>query len=288
MERIAVGIGGAASRPAVDWVIERVRRRPAEIELVRAFDMLASDPSENRAELERTRRRVQEALPHAEVRTSLEMKTVPDALVDAAEHADLVVVGARRDHPVQSTLHGSVPLRIASRSRAVTVIVPADWTPGPTRDVVVGLDEGDTSDEALEFAAHEAVAAHARLTVVHTWAVPVQSRANLLSLITDEPDFRDAHRKELTEAVERLRDEVRHLDAHGVLEERPAADALAEHARDAGMVVIGSHRWGPLTGLVLGSTARALLARTAAPICVVAPSPAYGAAIEADALAADA
>jgi nucleotide-binding universal stress UspA family protein len=286
MERIVVGVGDSASHKAVEWVIRRAAHRAVEVRLVRAFDMLAPDPNDNRITLDRVRDHVRKALPGTEVHTSLEMKTVPDALVDAAEHANLVVIGAHRDHPVQSTLQGSVPLRIASRAHASTVIVPADWKPGHDREVVVGMADDDTSSAALLFAAHEAAAAHARLTVVHTWAMPVRTITDVL--VSEDVELRDAHQREVSRAVDDLRDAVAHLDVRGALEERPTADALAEHARTAELVVIGSHRWGAIVGIVLGSTARALLSRTSTPICIVPPPAHVHTEVDDDEFAVDA
>lgn len=288
MERIVVGVGDTTGQRAAEWAGWRARRRSARIELVRAFDMLESDPLDNQARLDDLRRHLLSELSHTEVTTTLQMKTVPDALTDAARHADLVVLGAHRDRPIRSTLRGSLPLRVASRSRAVTVIVPTDWQPTVAASVVVGLDEGDTSDSALEWGAREASALHGMLTVIHTWAVPPTSMADV-PLLAEDAEVRESHRRELADAVERVRDAHPHLRVQAFLEERPTAPALADHARDAALLVLGSHRRGPLTGLVMGSTARAVLARSSTPLCIVPPMPSGEAArYGADALVAGA
>jgi len=107
-------------------------------------------------------------------------------------------------------------------------------------------------------------------------------------LLAEHAEIRDAHRRELAEAVERVQSSHPRLRVRGFLEERPAAAALTDHAGDAVLLVLGSHRWGPLTGLVLGSTAREVLARTTTPLSIVPPLPDRRTAEALDALAADA
>lgn len=270
MEEIIVGVGDAASAVAVDWSISRAQRSPSSVRLVRAFDVLTSDAVDNQQVLDETRRHVETAVPTATVRTELTMKAVPDALVDAAQDADLLVIGSHRKRPIQSTLRGSVPLRVAARSRCATVIVPDDWTGAAMPRVVVGVDAAHTSDRALLFAAREAETADAELVLVHAWSIPPRG-VDEDDRPDDERRARAHHEEVLSHAVNRVVDEAPRVRVHTVLEERLPESALAEHGAGARLIVIGSHRWGPLTGLVLGSTARALQSLTSTPICIVPP-----------------
>ncbi len=272
MERVVVGVGDAAGHRAVEWVIRRARRTPVDIRLVRAFEMAMSDPIDNRRILDAAKDRILDALPDAAVTASLIMKTAVDAIVDAAAEADLVVVGGRHERGMASALGTAVPLRVASRSHTVTVVVPPGWQPGDAHGIVVGVDDDDTSDAALRFAAREAVTSKASLLLVHAWSMPPMAVAEV-PVVAQDAEIQAAHRADLTEALTRVRAAQPGVVVDGVLEERPPATALAEHGDRADMIVIGSHRWGPLAGLVLGSTARDLLARTASPLCIVPPTP---------------
>ncbi len=284
-EHIAVGIGDAGADAVLGWVVDRGRRRPIRIDLVRAFDPLVSDPTHDRNVLDRARARLEQALPRAEVVTFLETATVEDALVDASRAADLVVVGARSGRSVRSVLHGSAPLRIASRAPRATVIVPAGWAAGRAHGIVAGLGDDGTSDEAIRFAARQAAAEETDLAVVHAWTVPVRTIADVL--VSEDAELQGAHRHDLDRAVADLRTAVPGLEVRGTLEEGPARDALADHARDARMVVIGSHRRDPLMRLILGSTARGVLTRTSTPICIVPPHTAAGAPLADNEVLAD-
>lgn len=59
----------------------------------------------------------------------------------------------------------------------------------------------------------------------------------------------------------------------GYLEECLPATALRDRGAKADLIVIGSHREGPIVRAILGSTARELLRDAAVPLCIV-PTPA--------------
>lgn len=269
MERIVVSIDTeAASQVAVDWVIRRARREPAEIRVVKAFDMLVDEPPDDAELLEATRSRIEEAVPGATVTTALIDGSIMEALVGQSASADLVVIGYHRRHPVLSTLSGALPARFAARSHCSTVIVPEDWEP---RDggIVVGVGDDDVADTAVEFAVREAQHPRRALEVVHSWQLPTPSWDAVAALVASADDLRDAHRDILGSLVTRLRDAHPALDIREALTEGPAATSLLDAADDAELIVIGTHRRGPVSGLLLGSTAVDLLPRSRVPVCVV-------------------
>jgi len=269
MERIVVGIDTeAASQVAVDWVIRRASREPAEIRLVKSFDMLIDAPLGDAALLERTKARIEDAVPGATVTTALIDGSIMEALVGQSASADLVVVGYHRRHPVLSVLTGALPARFAARSHCATVIVPEDWEP---RDggVVLGVGDDDAAATAVEFAVREAQHPRRALEVVHSWQLPTPSWDAVGALVASADDLHDAHRDILAGVVGRLRDANPALDIRETLAEGPAAASLLDAAEDAELIVIGTHRRGLASGLLLGSTAVDLLPRSRVPVCVV-------------------
>jgi nucleotide-binding universal stress UspA family protein len=269
MERIVIGIDTeAASQVAVDWVIRRAQARPAEIRLVKAFDMLIDAPLRDAALLERTKSRIQDAAPAAVVDTALIDGSIMEALVGQSASADLAVVGYHRRHSVLSTLSGALPLRFAARSHCATVIVPEDWEPRDG-EIVLGVGDDDVADTAVEFALREAQHPRRPLEVVHAWQLPTPSWDAIGALIASADDLHDAHQGILGGVVTRLRVTHPTLDIRETLAEGPAVAALLDAADDAELVVLGTHRRGPLTGVLLGSTALDLLPHSRVPVCIV-------------------
>lgn len=269
MERILVGIDTeAASQVAVDWVIRRAQHQAVEIRLVKTFDMLIDDAIADAALLERTQARIHDEAPTAQVTTVLIDGSIMEALVGQTASADLAVIGYHRRRPLLSALTGAFSARFAARAHCATVIVPEDWQPREG-GVVLGIGDDDTADTAVAFALREAQHPHRALHVVHSWQLPTPSWDAVGALVASADDLHDAHRDILAQHVERLRTAHPELDIRETLAEGPAALALLDAAEGAELIVIGTHRRGPVSGLVLGSTAVDLLPRSRVPVCVV-------------------
>jgi nucleotide-binding universal stress UspA family protein len=269
MERIVVGVDDeAASQVAVDWVIRRASREPATIRLVTAFDMLIDEPVGDAELLERTKHRILEAVPGATVTTALIDGSIMEALVTQSASADLVVLGYHRRHPVLSVLSGALPVRFAARSHCTTVVVPEDWEP---RDgaIVLGVGDDDAADTATEFALREAQHPRRPLEVVHAWQLPTPSWDAVGALVASADELHDAHRDILHGVTTRLRETHPALDIRDRLAEGATAPALLDAAEDAELIVLGTHRRGPVSGLILGSTAFDLLPQSPVPVCIV-------------------
>ena len=148
-------------------------------------------------------RRLHDVAPDAEVASHPLTGRMPDSLLERAREADLLVIGARRGHPVWSALAGWMPLRIASRSRTPVVVVPQHWEPSAGK-FVVGVDDDDSSRAAVDFAAREAAVARAPLVFVHTWQTPVAQMEGSVALLASPIEARAGHRKILRDIVQRV------------------------------------------------------------------------------------
>ncbi|MGN6326017.1 universal stress protein [Pseudolysinimonas sp.] len=270
IERIVIGVGGPSTEKAVGWAIERAGRRAAAIELVRGYDPLRTSEKAEGDALEEVRDRIVRRVAETTVSTTLSAMATPDALVRAAARGDLLVVGSRRHRAIRSVLAGSVPLAVASRSSCATIIVPDDAVEHPGGPVVTGVSGDHTGDRAMLFAAREARDLDVELHAVHGWTASQASlEAGLVppSLAED----RARHRRILDLALVRIEDARPGVRVRAVLDQQPPAWAIADQAEQAQLVVLGSHRWGPLAGIVLGSTAREVLSLTSTPVGIVPP-----------------
>jgi nucleotide-binding universal stress UspA family protein len=149
-ERIVVGIDHHdANNRAVDWVADRARSHPCDIELITAMDSMGSDPVAAETHLAEAQRRLAGSAGSA-IGYDLRFGDAATVLVDAARHADLLVIGSRRSHPIRTALDGWLPERIPTQSTVPTVVVPSDWA-GGEGDVVHGVDD-DIAVPALDAA----------------------------------------------------------------------------------------------------------------------------------------
>ncbi|MEU6379855.1 universal stress protein [Streptomyces sp. NPDC046909] len=134
-----------------------------------------------------------------------------------------------------------------------------------SRPVVAGVDGSPESLAAAEWAAREAVRRDLPLHLVHAsdWA-PDRAPSAAASAVR-----RHVGRGVLRKAEERIARTcpgVRLTDEHA---EAPAAAALTNAAHNAELLVLGSRGLGGFTGFVVGSVARAVVARATRPVVLV-------------------
>jgi nucleotide-binding universal stress UspA family protein len=271
MEKIVIGVSDAASMKAVEWVIDRAATQRVDVTLVAAYDWTGAPFSEVAELLHSVRSRIAAASPRTAVHL-VESEDDPDeALARATEGADLLVIGSRQRTHLQDRF-GVRAIRLARQENCATIIVPEQWTPGRVGKVVVGLDEA-SSTAALEFAARIAERSGARLEVVHAWTAPLPAFDPLVWIVDTEGELRVTHRQRLDAAIDLIKQEHPRARVAGYLEETLPATALRDRGADADLIVIGSHRDGPIVRALLGSTARELLRDASTPLCIV-PTPA--------------
>jgi nucleotide-binding universal stress UspA family protein len=137
-----------------------------------------------------------------------------------------------------------------------------------TAPVVVGADGSSPADNAVEWAAEDAVRRGCALRIVHvceplTGDIPLQT----------PPGFRDSMseygQSVLDRAAELARERAPHLEVDTVLEAGRVAEVLRREAAGAEQVVVGSRGLGGFTGLLLGSVSLALAGQVSAPVVVV-------------------
>lgn len=251
--------GGAANAVAERWVAERCRHFDVDVEVTTVLEhvpLAAGYPDverdRRRERLDRVADRLRERLPDASVHVELRQGDIVDELLDASKEANLLVIGMTYVDAIDELAHLPLGLRLAGRTGGVLVVVPTAWSGGGS-GVVVGWDPDAASDAAMAFAAREARHAASALTIVHAGG--------------------GAPPRELEVVAERIRASHPDTPVNVVPNERSAADAILEAARDAALVVVGSHGRGPLEDLLIGSVSEHVLARSSVPVAV-APVPA--------------
>jgi nucleotide-binding universal stress UspA family protein len=135
--------------------------------------------------------------------------------------------------------------------------------------IIVGTDGSRHSLGAVEWAAEEAALRGAPLRVVHAmapWIYDKNVDPRLLGvrewLLTSGEDC-------VRTAVEAARARAPGVEADGRTVPGGASRALLDQARDAALIVLGSHGVGTVAGLLLGSTALQVVAHTPVPAVVI-------------------
>jgi nucleotide-binding universal stress UspA family protein len=135
--------------------------------------------------------------------------------------------------------------------------------------IIVGADGSRHSLGAVGWAAEEAALRRSSLRIVHAVPAWLYDRNVDPRLVSVREWLLASGQEAIGEAVETARKQVSELAVKGEVVPGGAARALLERARDASMVVVGSHGVGTVAGLLLGSTALQVVAHTPVPAVVV-------------------
>lgn len=135
--------------------------------------------------------------------------------------------------------------------------------------IVVGADGSRDSTRAIAWAADEATLRRCPLRIVHAVA-PWLYEQNVDPRLVSVREWLLAGGQEvIATAVEAARTQAEEIEVTGEVVPGGASRALLERARDAVMVVVGSHGVGTVAGLLLGSTALQVVSHTTVPAVVV-------------------
>jgi nucleotide-binding universal stress UspA family protein len=286
-QKILVGLDGSSgSTLALGWAMREapLRNAPVEALFVSQTPTLAySAPGFiplSETEMEDQGRRVLEnalsSLPEArEVKVYLRVNEGnPAELLAKAAHeheAVMLVVGTRGHGGVAGLLLGSVSHSLTHTSCKPLVIVPSDWSATPRPDVqariVVGVDGSRSADDALRWAAEEAVVRGCPLDAVMVWPSPVLPAYHPYGLQPEQPDRYSRARDALERAVSRVDTGAAQVKLSVV--EGSAARTLVRLADRTEMLVVGTRGFGRAHEAMSGSVSHACSHRATVPIAVI-------------------
>lgn len=201
------------------------------------------------------------------VETSLVTGAAAPQLVRHAANAQLLVVGNRGLGGFTGLLLGSVGVEVSEHAPCPVVVVRGSATPGGP--VVVGVDETDASQAAVVTAFDEASRRGVNVVVMHAWSTPLRSEGG--GPVGYE-EMAVAGRRAGQDLLEKAASNASHMHPdviyHLQLVDRSAAAELVTASASAQLVVVGSRGVGAMRGLLLGSTAHALIHHSACPVLV--------------------
>ncbi|MGO4382991.1 universal stress protein [Specibacter sp. RAF43] len=273
---IIVGVdGSAASRTALDWAARRAQRFGSELQMVHSVpDDWAStaDPLTPAAiktvahALEGERDRIAALIPPSTIHIVITRGEPAVVLGELSEGAAMVVVGVDKPADAHGEGFGAVDLQVVARSACTVAIIPG--ATGPGVGVVVGVDGSRASRRALRVAAGEAETSRQALTIVHAavpagrgWRFP-QGESLPDGVVTEGEEI-------LASAVAAVAARHPRLEVHRVLDTRHGpAEALANAAAGAGLLVVGGQGRGSVKRMRVGSVGSVLLSRIACPTFV--------------------
>lgn len=192
-------------------------------------------------------------------------------LIERSADADVLVIGHRGSGGFPRLPLGSVSWQVATHADcSVIVIRPGDTSGPPGNRVVVGVDPADGVLKSLDFAYREADLLGAHLEVVYS-AEPMAMRPTgpMGMVPSDFEVLEQGPRFFLEKELAERRAQYPSVRADLRMERMRPATILAEAARNAPLLVVGSRGRSGLKRLLLGSVSAEVLHTAECPVAVV-------------------
>lgn len=268
------------SDAAVLWAAEEAARRSAPLILAHS---ISDPPLEWRSQdltqarmraaaeelLQRWRERVLEAHPGLELHLELTAAPPVEAMLEQAKRAQLLVVGSHGRGVLGRLFLGSVGHSVVSRC-PVPIAVVRELPESVGAQVVVGVEESEQSDLVLEVAFRAAADRGVPLLAVHAWRP--DTPLGYGAFVADQgllDQLRLHAERVLSEAIGQVAAQYPDVEVRAVIAEGDPASVLADHAREAQLLVVGSNARGRVARLVLGSVSTNVLYAVTVPTIVV-------------------
>ncbi|MGW7533831.1 universal stress protein [Amycolatopsis sp. NPDC054798] len=201
--------------------------------------------------------------------------SAPALLIDRSRDARMVVLGRTGTDGFTGMLAGAATAAVASQAGCPVAVVPGRGdSPAPLEGpVVVGVDTGPNSEAALAAAFEEASFREVPLVAVHAWADVVCDAIERTARPAAERETRSGPVEErlLAQRLDGWQEKYPDVEVRRKpVRDRPRQALLGESER-AQLVVVGSRGRGGFAGMLLGSTAQALIHHSSCPVLVVRP-----------------
>jgi len=288
MEHLVVGVDGSTGADrALAWAIREAELWDARLTIVHCYPLLPT-PGPWLADEEECALRAVEALVARHttaldgVRWTTQVRWAPSGswahkLAEAADDADLLVVGSRGLGGFWQLLLGSVSHHVSIHAPSSVAVVHdgVDTSVGPS-GVVVGIDGSPPSLRALTWAAREADRLGLPLDAVHAYPVPTAAANAALSRSADEAERISARAHAAAEEL--LATAVAQVDVPASVEVRQRVAAgspawvLTGVADSDALLVCGQRGHGRVGQLVIGSVSDQCLRHARGAVVVVRPT----------------
>jgi nucleotide-binding universal stress UspA family protein len=217
------------------------------------------------------------------VQAALDAKVVPyrsfgkignpaDQIARHAEEAqtDLIVMGSHGLGGAKGLLLGSVAQAVITQSSVPVLIVREGSTKTWDGGVLVAVDGSEFTRRALAYLVDhgDLLARGSEVTLLHVTAP--DNKFSIRLKASDAREMQDAEFERALAPARRLLTRAR-MPWREVQGRGEPGSQIAEHARTdgSGLIVMGSHGRGAMTGLLLGSVAQKTLSACQTPVLIV-------------------
>jgi nucleotide-binding universal stress UspA family protein len=137
------------------------------------------------------------------------------------------------------------------------------------KTIVVGIDDSEPAEAALELAAEEASLRGARLVIICAWDIPFAADPAIFNQAEMLDSLGADAQRVVRAAVARVAKLHPEVDCEGKALEGQPASVLLNEAKYAEMIVVGSRGRGGFGSLLMGSVSQQVVHHAPCPVIVV-------------------
>jgi nucleotide-binding universal stress UspA family protein len=278
---VVVGVDGSESSGwALQWALQESHRRSLPLALVHTDDREAeTSAGQGDRVLEDALEVARRDVPDVQATAHHRVGHPAGILVQATTTAAAVVLGAGARAVVKRAVLGSVSHQVATHGHCPVVVVrhrPSEDGAGAGQ-IVLALDDSESSTPAVEYAFAATSRQQLELTAVHAWWR--EYLGGVMAYSPWEGDWSEVA-QELEQMMEHALsgwcEKYPDVPVHRHLVRGHAVQMLVEESEGAALLVVGSRGRGGFPGLLLGSVSNGLLQHADCPVAVVHQLPAVG------------
>ncbi|WP_412751621.1 universal stress protein [Krasilnikovia sp. M28-CT-15] len=135
--------------------------------------------------------------------------------------------------------------------------------------IVVGVDGSATSRKALRWALGQAIAIGGLVEAVIAWEVP--DSFGVGPTVRDGEDLAGTAHQRLADAISEVSAAFAGIPVQRQVLRGHPAEVILDRAKDADLLVVGSHGHGGFAGALLGSVSQSCVHHATCPVVVVRP-----------------
>ncbi|MGW4075332.1 universal stress protein [Streptomyces asiaticus] len=295
---ITVGLDGSPeSRAAAEWAAREAELRGLPVKLVQVWEPVPEPMAQapllgvetHQHWTERIPRESAEGLrlrhPGVEVTTEQLTGRPAEALANAAEDADMLVLGSRGLGGVRGFLVGSVGFAVVAHARRPVVLVRAGEQAADEHEmdpagipsaatgfgpVVLGLDVASPDEALIGFAFEAAARRSVPLRVVHAWNPPPYHTYGMALEPAVEREIAKGDAVVLSEVLRPWRPKYPDVEVVEQSHYGSPSLLLIDASHEASLVVVGRRIRRSSVGAHIGTVTHAALHHSTAPVAVVA------------------
>lgn len=187
------------------------------------------------------------------------------SLLEASQRASALVVGSRGLGPVKSALFGSVSASLAVHAHCPVVVVRPHHPGMVRRGVLVAIDGSESSAGVLDFAFRQASEKELPITVLHSEWDPLGPAHEITE---DHPEYQVTART-LGECLAGFQEKYPDVTVVRKILRGSPRDAISTYADAMDLVVVGHGHEDPVSRVLFGSVALAVLEHASTVVAVV-------------------